>query len=251
MKVKLFLLGVLGVLFCFSANILAEDLKIEEGKNDLNFKFKGENIWYDDQQVYDNVTIGAGTTVILEDQKQHVLISSETRTTTALREVTDIIDDSDPYNIITATRTVQDVANTTTLKYRKDENIATLSVAQSGVITLNVGSGLAIRNQYSLVTSTQDVSLKDEKIGDIVRIAEGNFSNQTSDLYFCNGYSNRILLDLVSEVPLNDPSLFTGTILFGSGEGIEKETVLTFYQLQQENQKNLLEFCLRLRNLKL
>ncbi|GAB1401365.1 autotransporter domain-containing protein [Elusimicrobiota bacterium] len=228
MKVKLFLLGVLGVLFCFSANILAEDLKIEEGKNDLNFKFKGENIWYDDQQVYDNVTIGAGTTVILEDQKQHVLISSETRTTTALREVTDIIDDSDPYNIITATRTVQDVANTTTLKYRKDENIATLSVAQSGVITLNVGSGLAIRNQYSLVTSTQDVSLKDEKIGDIVRIAEGNFSNQTSDLYFCNGYSNRILLDLVSEVPLNDPSLFTGTILFGSGEGIEKETVLTF-----------------------
>ncbi len=232
MKVKLFLLGVLGVIFCFSANILAEDLKIEEGKNDLLLKFKGTgNIWYpagDDQQIFDNVTIGAGTTVRLEDQLQYVLISSETETTTSLREIEYIVDDSDPSDIITDKRTVQDVTNTTTLKYRKDENIATLSVAQSGVITLNVGSGLAIRNQYSLVTSTQDVSLKDEEIGDIVRIAEGNFSNETSDLYSCNGYSNRVLLGLVSEVPFNDPNLFTGTILFGSGEGIEKETVLTF-----------------------
>lgn len=228
MKVKLFLVSVLTVLFCFSVNILAEDLKIEEGKNDLDFKFKGENIWYDDQEVYDNVIVGAGTSIILEDELQHVLLSSNTVTTTSLREVTDVIDDSDPYNIITATRTVQDVTNTTTLKYRKDENIATLSVAQSGTITLNVGSELSLRNQYSLVTSTQDVSLKDEKIGEIVRIDEGSFSNQTNDLYDCNGYENRILLDLVSAVPLNDPNLFTGTILFGSGEGIEKETVLTF-----------------------
>ncbi|MDD5021685.1 MAG: autotransporter domain-containing protein [Endomicrobiaceae bacterium] len=237
MKVKLFLFSVLMVLFCFSANILAEDLKIEEGKNDLDFSFKGYNIWYDDQQVYDNVTIGAGTSVNLQDEFQFVFLSSSTKTETALREVTDIIDDSDPYNIITATRTVQDVTNTTTIGYSKDENIATLSVAKEGTITLNVGSGLAIRNQYSLVTSTQDVSLKDFKVNDTtVRIECGYFSNETVDLYELTGYFNGIydtylnreLLDLVSIVPFDSANLFSGTILFGAGEGIEKETVLTF-----------------------
>lgn len=236
MKVKLFLLGVLGVLFCFSANILAEDLKIEEGKNDLNFKFKGENIWYDDQEVYDNVTIGAGTSVILEDQWQHVFLSSNTETTTALREIEYVVDDSDPYNIITATRTVQDVTNTTTIKYRNDENIATLSLAKEGTLILNVGSGLSLRNQYSLVTSTQDVSLENKKTGDFVRIASGYFSNETTDLYALSGYFdgvyktylNREILDLVSIVPSDSANLFSGTILFGAGEGIEKETVLTF-----------------------
>lgn len=223
MKVKLFLIAVLMFIFGFSANIFAEDLKIEEGKNDLNFYFKGENIWYDDQQVYDNINIGAGTSVKLYGQQQHVLLSSSTETTTALRTIEYIVDDSDPYNIITATRTVQDVTNTTTLEYRKDETIATLSLAKEGTITLNVGSGLAIRNEYSLVTSTQDVSLRDVKAGEQVRIADGNLTNQLTDLYECYGYYNRELLKLV-----DSDDLFSGTIAFGSGEGLEKETVLTF-----------------------
>jgi hypothetical protein len=119
-----------------------------------------------DQQVYDNINIGAERASIFMASSSMFCVSSSTETTTALRVIEYIVDDSDPYNIITATRTVQDVSNITTLKYRKDETIATLSLAKEGTITLNVGSGLAIRNEYSLVTSPQDVSLRDTKSGD-------------------------------------------------------------------------------------
>lgn len=227
MKFKLFLISGLMFVFGFSADLVAGDLDLDEGKNDLNLYFKGENIWYNgsDQQVFDNVNIGAGTTVNLYDQQQYVLVSSNIVTTTSLREIKEVIDDSDPNNLITSIRTVQDVRNDTTLVYRKDETISTISVAKEGTITLNVGSGLALRNQYSLVTSTHDVSLKDVKNGDYVRIDTGYFSDQyflkaDTDMYECNSYSNRLLLDTTD--------LFTGTILFGAGEGIEKETVLTF-----------------------
>lgn len=231
MKFKQLLLLVLFFVFCISLNVFADDLKIEDGKN-LKFEFKGYND-YDDQQVYDNVTIGAGTKVVLDSQWQYVYISSDTATT-----YTDGVK-YDTTTVPVSSSSVINSVETTTYKYRNDENIATLSIAKDGVLTLNSGSELSLRNQYSLITSTQDVSLKYSIVGkddegqDIIVLTEANTSNMKytesegyNDCTNYNGTYNRNIID--------SADIFTGDIKFG--EGIV-DTVLTFQQVATSSAK--------------
>ena len=127
-------------LFVFVSSSYCDDLKIEEGKN-LKFDFKGDNAWYDDTQVYQDINIGAGTKVVLGSEWQYVLVSSSTKKKLSNRDVE--IEGS------TQTKRVQDELYETTYEYRNDENIATLAL--TGTLTLNSGSELSIRNQYSLL----------------------------------------------------------------------------------------------------
>ncbi|MDD3922403.1 MAG: autotransporter-associated beta strand repeat-containing protein, partial [Endomicrobiaceae bacterium] len=232
MKFKQLLLLVLFFVFCISLNVSADDLKIEDGKN-LKFEFKGYND-YDDQQVYDNVTIGAGTKVVLDSQWQYMFISSDTVTTYSEGILYDTT------TVPVSSSSVIDSLETTAYKYRNDEIIATLSIAKDGVLTLNSDSELSLRNQYSLITSTQDVSLKYSIVGqdddgnDIIALTEENTSNMRyteADGYkdctkYDNTYYNRNILDSVD--------IFTGDIKFE--EGIV-DTVLTFQESSTNSAK--------------
>ena len=220
MKFKQLLLLVLFFTFCISLNAFAADLEIEDGKI-VKYGFEGNNT-YDDQQVYDNITIGAGTKVVLDSQWQYVYTSSNTTTTYSegiMYDTTTV-----PVSSYSVTNSQED----TVYQYRNDEVIATLSIADTGTLTLNSGSELSLRNQYSLITSTQDVSLeygivgKDEDGKDIIALVDESTSNMRYDSGYndCttyNGTVNRNLLDTVDT--------FSGDIVFG--EGIS-DTVLTF-----------------------
>jgi autotransporter-associated beta strand protein len=221
MKFKQLLLLVLFFTFCISLNVFADDLKIEDGKI-VKYGFEGYNT-YDDQQVYDNITIGAGTKVVLDSQWQYMFLSSNTTTTYS---------EGVMYDTTTVPVSSYSVINSqedTVYQYRNDEVIATLSISDTGTLTLNSGSALSLRNQYSLITSTQDVSLeyavvgKDEDGKDIIALVDESNSNMRydsgsySDCTTYNGSVNRNLLGTVDT--------FSGDIVFG--EGIE-DTVLTF-----------------------
>jgi len=207
MKIKQFLL-FLSVFFCFcigTLNLFAEDLKIETGKTE-DVYFRGNNYICDDETVYDNVNIGAGTKVVLDSQWQYVFLSSA--------------------SISTGTLTIS------TYTYRKDEIIATLSVANSGNITLNNGSELSLRNQYSLITSTQNVALEYQKDGvdsygnEVVSLKDGKLSNDNTNGFVYNGYENGSVLGTATNA-----DLFTGNIVFADGD---TDTILTFQEASDE-----------------
>lgn len=227
MKFKQLLLLVLFFTFCISLNVFAEDLKIEDGKN-LKYEFKGKNTAYDDSQVYDNVTIGAGTKVVLDSQWQYMFV--DTNTTTTYSE--GVIYDTSTVPV-SSTSVINSTENTS-YKYRNDEVIATLSLVSTGTLTLNSGSELSLRNQYSLISSTQDVALKYAVIGkddegkDIISLDEANTTNISSYTSY-NGTINRNILSGATD-------LFTGDIVFG--EGIA-DTVLTFQGVASSSAKGI------------
>lgn len=226
MKFKQLLLLVLFFTFCISLNVFAEDLKIEDGKN-LKYGFKGKNTnTYDDSKVYDNVTIGAGTKVVLDSQWQYMYVSSNTTTTYSEGIMYDTT------TVPVSSTSVINSTEDTNYKYRNDEVIATLSLVSTGTLTLNAGSELSLRNQYSLISSTQDVSLKYAVTGkdadgkDIISLDEKNTTVSSNNTVY-NGTTNRNILGGVTD-------LFTGDIVFG--EGIT-DTVLTFQGVASSSAK--------------
>ena len=140
---KLVAFLVLSVFFVSTGFVFAENLEIDEGKN-LKFDFKGENTWYTDTKLYDNVNIGAGTRVVLNSQWEYIYKGYHIETS----------------EINTESEDPQDVTETTVYEYAKEENLATLSIKSDGKLILNSGSELSLRNQYNLVTSVNNVSLQ-------------------------------------------------------------------------------------------
>ncbi len=217
-------------LFMFTTGVYSQDLKIEEGKNlKFDFRKQGENennTWYDKTKVYDNVNIGAGTKVVLDSQWQYVFVSSSTDKTVSNREMA--VEGS------TVTKTVQDETYTTTYNYRNDENIATLSIAGTGTITLNSGSELSIRNQYSLLKSSQEASLEYMKNeDDDILFKQAHLSNMDNVLEYSSEekkYTNRNL-----KGNLTDNGIFTGDIIFAGGDA---DTVLTFQPVSTEQSED-------------
>lgn len=211
-------------LFIFVSSSYCDDLKIEEGKN-LKFDFKGNNDWYDDTQVYQDINIGAGTKVILGSEWQYVFISSNTDVDYTNRQK--VVPGS------TETVDVQDETYTTTYKYRKDENLATLSL--TGSLTLNSGSELSIRNQYSLITSSQDVSLEYKKNAeDDIVLKEAHLSNM-DDVIEYEKVSEDVTKIYKNRKMKGSASSFTGDIIFESGDS---DTTLTFQKVSTEQSKD-------------
>ncbi len=226
MKLKQLLLLVLFFTFCISLNVFAEDLKIEDGKT-VKYGFKGKNTnTYDDTKIYDNVSIGAGTKVVLDSQWQYMYVSSNTTTTYSEGIMYDTT------TVPVSSTSVINSTEDTNYKYRNDEVIATLSLVSTGTLTINAGSELSLRNQYSLISSTQDVSLKYAVTGkdadgkDIISLDEENTTLSSNNTVY-NGTTNRNILGGVTD-------LFTGDIVFGAG--IE-DTVLTFQGVASSSAK--------------
>lgn len=203
MKTKRFLL-LLSVSLCFcisSLAVFAADLKIETGKTeDIDFRGynSGNSFNYDDQQIYDNLNIGAGTKVVLDSQWQYVFLSSDSG------EIASV--------------------TTSTYTYQKDEILATIAISNTGNLILNSGSELSLRNEYSLVSSTQNAALEYEISGkdasgqDIITLKDAFFSNDNNDGYVYNGITNGSITGPAD-------NLFTGLITFAEGDS---DTVLTF-----------------------
>ncbi|MDR1696004.1 MAG: autotransporter domain-containing protein [Endomicrobium sp.] len=228
MKIKqCIIMSVLSV-FCLSASLFAADLKIETGKEEI-VRFKGDSRQlFNDQVVYDNVTIGAGTKVYLDNEFQYVAVSTSEKTDYRLEER--YIGSRDPVTgEVTVTSVSVSIAEITVdHNYRRDEQIATLGISKTGTLTLNAGSELGIRNEYNLVISTQDASLETYKSGtkrdggeDIISIRNGAFSNELNAL---DG-GNRNLAALSSYGAISPNNLFTGDIVFQAGDAA---TILSF-----------------------
>ncbi|MCL2144661.1 MAG: autotransporter domain-containing protein [Endomicrobia bacterium] len=214
-------LAVLAV-FCLSGNLFAAELKIETGKEEVGY-FKGDSRQiYDDTIVYDNVTIGAGTTFHLYSDPQYVVVSSQ---------IVNVFDSSGTF-----------ITSYMEYTMRRDEIISTLALSSTGTLTLNAGSELGIRNQYSLVTRAQDVSLEtyhaatDSITGEkYYRILEGYFSNRLDRKVTASSdrtHENRRLWDLrlaygtlQQDYFAPTANLFTGDIVFEAGDAA---TTLTF-----------------------
>lgn len=196
---KLIVFLVLG-LFCIPTSyVFAEEnnLEIEEGKN-LLFDFKGYNDWYTDTEVYDNVNIGAGTKVVLNSDWEYIYKGEN--------------------------------------EYALEENLATLSINNSGKIILNSGSELSIRNEYSLVTDVYNVSLqykKDPYDDEIINVSSVSFNKELhsyrgKDRYYLNRETDFSVGDV-------DDYLFTGDIVFENGDA---DTILTFRSVSDVTSEN-------------
>ena len=196
---KLVAFLVLSVFFVSTGFVFAENLEIEEGKN-LKFDFKGENTWYDDTELYDNVNIGAGTRVVLNSQWEYIYKGCHIENSEVNTEI------EDP----------QDITATTVYEYAKEENLATLSIKSDGKLILNSGSELSLRNQYNLVTSVNNVSLQyqeNEQKEGYIDLVEENLNRYLSS--YNSGkkiYKNREATGTAAY------SVFKGDIVFENGD---------------------------------
>ena len=228
---KLVAFLILSIFFIPVDFLFAVDLEIEEGKT-LLFDFRQpdpfENLWYDKSAIYGNVNIGAGTKVVLDSEWQCVL-DSYNQSEIPIPQNREV-----PVIGSTQTITVQDEIYVTTYTYRFEENIATMTIASTGTITLNAGSELSIRNQYSLVTSSQDVSLeymkvkvgKDEKI----LLKTGHFAS-ADNLYKYTAEYDDHTENFYNKMLMGNVGLFTGDIIFESGDS---NTSLTFQEVSEK-----------------
>ena len=223
---------VLSLFFIPLTFVYAVDLEIEEGKTLLfDFRKAGdeENLWYDKKTLYNNVNIGAGTKVVLDSEWQYVFDSTKDETVYVKREAVDP-DDPDSQTFVV------DEIHTTTYTYRKDETIATLSIAKEGKLILNAGSELSLRNQYNLVTSTQDASLRyvkayNEDGDEYGLIDSASYSNvDTLKIYRSEDDDGnvRFFRNKKLKGEIEDENLFTGDIVFESGDS---DTIITFRKI--------------------
>ena len=256
MKLRIALLSSIFLFFCMT-NVFADDLKIEDGKillfdfvnyrgtekivdrdtitDGVFIKTDPGAIWYDRNAVYDNVNIGAGSKVILDSAWEYVFVSSSTCVEEEQREpVTEY--QTDEYGEIISSHTYipTDEIHKTTFTYSKRERLVTLSLDNNGTITLNNGSELSIRNQYSLITSSGDISLKYKSDED----ANGNECFVVDSGYITTNEAFRyVSRDEKGEESIDGSStnmkiageqygnLFTGDIIFERGDS---DTILTF-----------------------
>ncbi len=267
--VAFFVLSILFISTGFAFADTLEDLKIEQGKN-LLFDFvnvygpyqsvdQGVVIssrevapgewepliyvksdpgaqWYDTQQVYKNVNIGAGSKVILDSAWEIVFVSSKTETEETWRDYTHHDDDPETGEVITTTGTVKDINYKTTYKYADRERLATLSIDKNGSIVLNNGSELSIRNEYSLITTAGDMSLKykkalDEDEEEIFVLDKGYITTNEALEYVSRNEEGEVDLKgsalnmKISTETYSQNNLFKGDIVFERGDS---DTVLTF-----------------------
>ena len=249
---------ILSVFFIPVSFVFAEDLKLEQGKNLLfdfvnavslyqsvdqgvitdNLIYVKENPgaqWYDKDIVFGNVNIGAGTKVVLDSAWEQVFISSETAYIKEFREVSEV-DEQDPTHPITSTKTVRYDHYVTTYTYSNRERLATLSVASTGTIVLNNASELSIRNEYSLITSSGDISLRyretlDDDDQTIYVVDHGNLTTNEALQYICRDDKNKqnvegTSINMKVDKELYDvDQLFKGDIIFERGDS---DTTLTF-----------------------
>lgn len=219
---KLFFVLVLSLVCPIAVNVFAEDLQIDGGKNyKINYRGSVDNSyldWYDDTVVYDNVNIGAATKIVLNNELEYVYLGKTSTTTYENREK--VVAGS------TQTITVQDEIVETTYKYRKDENISTLAINQGGTLTLNAGSELSIRNEYSLVTSANDVDLAFNEKGELAGQGKTIFNEENVFEYKGAEDVDYVNKKIISQATSSD--LFTGDIIFGVGD---TDTVLTFQKV--------------------
>lgn len=256
MKLRIALLSSIFLFFCMT-NVFADDLKIEDGKillfdfvnyrgtekivdrdtitDGVFIKTDPGAIWYDRNAVYDNVNIGAGSKVILDSAWEYVFVSSDTCVEYIQKEpVTEY--QTDEYGEIISSRTYipTDEVHKTTFTYSKRERLVTLSLDNNGTITLNNGSELSIRNEYSLITSSGDISLKYKSDED----ANGNECFVVDSGYITTNEAFRyVSRDEKGEESIDGSStnmkiageqygnLFKGDIIFERGDS---DTVLTF-----------------------
>lgn len=228
---------VLSVFFILPSFVFAsdpDDLEIDSGKTIL-YSFKGGNP-YNDSITYNTVNIGAGTKVVLDAEWQYVFDSTKDETIYVKREAVNPEDPSSEEYVV-------DEIHTTTYTYRKDEILATLSIAKNGKLILNAGSELSLRNQYNLVTSTQDASLEYikayNKDGDEYGELKGGGYSNIDTLY---GYVSkdddgnvRTYWDKMLKGDIASEDLFTGDIVFESGDS---DTILTFQKITEKISKD-------------
>ncbi|MBR3627414.1 MAG: autotransporter domain-containing protein [Elusimicrobia bacterium] len=269
---------VLGILFISTGFAFAEedpDLKLEQGKN-LLFDFvnatsiyqsvdKGVVIssrevapgewepleyvrqdagaqWYNTERVYDNVNIGAGSKVVLDSAWETVFVSSSSDIFKDFRVIADV-DDSDPAHPVTSSKTVEYDNIVTTYTYSMRERLATLSIASTGTIVLNNGSELSIRNEYSLITSSGDISLKYRKTlnghdKEVYVVDHGNITTNEALEYICRNdkeeldFGGTSINMKINEDRYTKDNLFTGDIIFERGDS---DTILTFRGVSEKD----------------
>lgn len=191
--------------------------------------------WYDEEMVYDNVNIGAGSKVILDSAWEYVFIDSSATFKKDFNTVVEV-DDLDPTHPITSSKTVEYDTYITTYTYSNRERLATLSIASTGTIVLNNASELSIRNEYSLITSAGDISLAykestDEDDNIIYVVDYGNITTNEALEYISRdekGKQNLGGSSLNMKISSNtypEANLFTGDIIFERGDS---DTILTF-----------------------
>ena len=229
---KIVVFFVLSILFISTGFVFAEDLVIDGGK-DYKIDFRGGTIScpnYNGTVIYENVNIGNATKVVLGSEMEYSFISSKQSTSPY------IVDAGTPGANPGDTDYIRYKVYVTTNTYRKDEVLATLAISQNGQITINSGSELSIRNQYSLITSTQDVAVS------YIEDSEGNI-NTTGYLVNkddvneyesidSNGKPKTYKNKKIKEETLN---LFKGDIVFAEGDS---DTVLTFRKLSSKNSED-------------
>jgi len=263
MKLRIALLSSIFLFFCMT-NVFAEDLKIEDGKT-LLFDFVNYNgtekivdkdnvtdkdfvktdpgaIWYDRDVVYDNVNIGAGSRVILDSAWEYVFVSSNTCVEEKQKEpVTEY--QTDDYGEIISSHTYipTDEIHKTTFTYSKRERLVTLSLNNNGTITLNNGSELSIRNEYSLITSSGDISLKyksaeDSNGNECFVVDSGYITTNEALKYISRDEDGELSIDGTSAnmkiAGEQYENLFTGDIIFERGDS---DTILTFRGVSKKN----------------
>ena len=217
---KLIVFLVLGIFFIPAVFISAETLEIKEGKTlKFNVRGDGDNPWFDEEIVYENINITAATKVILDDQWEYMYVGSRL----------DVDPKIDPEE-------KADKTETTVYKYAKENNLATLSINNTGELVLNSGSELSIRNQYSLITTTSNMAVRYREA------ADGNIytSGVSSNLEYSKEYDSvdeegilTIYHNRIEDEKYNDNApLFTGKIVFNDGN---YDTTLTFREASSKS----------------
>ncbi|MBQ2219246.1 MAG: hypothetical protein II417_00455, partial [Elusimicrobia bacterium] len=224
MNLKKLIVFLVLSLFCIPTGfVFAGDLEIDEGKN-LLFDLREinpnkDNLWYGKNEVYDNVNIGAGTKVFLDSEWEYIYKGFVTTTTVTTQPNPENPEES------------QEVTETKiNYQYAKEENLATLSIKENGRLILNSGSELSLRNEYSLVKSSYNVSIQYQESKadkDYIYRKEQSLNKETIPYVGETFYENRAV---TSSAGISD--LFTGNIVFENGDS---DTKLTFRGVSEKN----------------